>query len=98
MFWITNLHAWSRRGDAVVRFAYLAVFRLHASTDDCHRFRVVFPAAGLRIVVELPSSLVAVRFPSHINPEVTFVRDDTIIDGSSSLVHPMSVFSRCLSV
>ena len=46
----------------------------------------LFPAAGLRIVVKLSSSFVAFRIPSRINPEVTFVRDDEISDGSSSFV------------
>ena len=58
----------------------------------------LFPAAGLRIVVELESSPVLVKFSICINPEVTYARDNTITGVSSSFVHPMLVFSRCVSV
>ena len=70
------------------------------STDDDAAIVSVSPfqAASLRFVAELPSSLVAVWFPSRISPEVTFVRDDAITARSSSFWHPMSVFPRSVSV
>ena len=75
---------------------WLSFASMRSTDDDTTTFSVsLFSAARLRIVVELPSSPVAVRFSSRI---VIFAGDDAITAGYLSFWHPMSAFPRCVSV